>query len=34
MANNNPESMFLLTILEKKNKETGLKFSEESVTVL
>ena len=32
-ANNNPESMFILTILEK-NKETRLKFSKGSVTLL
>ena len=32
-ANNNPESMFVLTILEKI-KETRLKFSQGSVTVL
>ena len=31
--NNNVESMFILTILEKI-KETGLKFSQGSVTVL
>ena len=32
-ANNNPESMFILTILEK-NKEPRLKFSKGSVTLL
>ena len=32
--NSNDQSMFILTILEKKIKETTLKFSQESVMIL